>query len=128
MHLSLDPLVSTGNPKAAAAEEEDGEGTAQPEEQDPDRVITNARAARPEDGLLDAQALQALFQARTEAARTPSLRSAYDTWATFEPARTYGSRGDIAPGRRGHNEPFSSSYTHFWKSTLGDAALRPLSG
>lgn len=99
--------------KKATNDEEGGE---QPEEEDPDRVIKNARLARPEDGLLEAEELEQLF---TNGSAGSPLQSVYDHWQYFASDRTFVSRAPEAATRRGKNEPIFTSYTHYWKSTLG---------
>ena len=113
VHVSLDPSVPLADPKKAANDEEDaGE---QPEE-DPDRVIKNARSARPEDGLLEVEELEKLF---ADGSAGEPLQSLYDQWQYHGPGRAFVSRAPEAVNRRGKNEPIYSSYTHYWKSTLG---------
>lgn len=114
VHVSLDPSVPIADPKKAVNDEEDG--GEQPEEEDPDRVIKNARPARPEDGLLEAGELEKLF---TDGSAGEPLQSLYDQWQSYDPGRAFVSRAPEAVNRRGKNEPIYSSYTHYWKSTLG---------
>lgn len=110
VHVTLDPTVTVADPKRVAEDEEDAE--ADPEN-DPDRVIKNARPARPEDGLLGPKELVELF------AGLPTLRSAYDEWGSLDKRRTFSGRTEIPVGRRGLSEPMYTSYTHYWKVTLG---------
>lgn len=91
---------------AAAEEEEEG---AEAGENDPDRIIVNARAAQPSDGLLSDAELEDLFRR----SRTPT--SAYDAGQRLAPlsgGHTFGSRMLIPEGRRGAFEPIYTSYTH----------------
>ena len=114
VHVSLDPSVPTDPQRASTDEEEEEGGEAQQdEENDPDRVIKNARKAVPEDGLLEPRELTELF------ASVPFLRSAYDEWDSIEEKRAFGSRTSIPTGRRGRKDPIYTSYTHYWKATLG---------
>lgn len=115
MHVTIDPSVPIVDPKKAAIEDEDEGAEADTAETDPDRVIVNARRAGPEDGLFDAEELAASF------AKLPPLRSAYDEWRgpAIDRNCTFGARVDILEGRRGAREPMYTSYTHYWKVTLG---------
>ncbi|GJE87626.1 endonuclease/exonuclease/phosphatase [Phanerochaete sordida] len=112
VHRSRDPSVPAPAPKADA--DEDGEDGS---EGDPDRVITNARAAVPSDGLLSDDELAALFAwgTRPVSAYDAGLRTAdrgvRDTLA-------FGSRVPLPEGRRGACEPAWTSYTHYWKTVL----------
>ncbi|KLO20260.1 Endonuclease/exonuclease/phosphatase [Schizopora paradoxa] len=123
VHVSLDPSVPIADPKKAVDDEEDG--GEQPEEEDPDRVIKNARPARPEDGLLEAGELEKLF---IDGSAGEPLQSLYDQWQFHGPGRAFVSRAPEAVNRRGKNEPIYSSYTHFWKSTLDYIFARPGQG
>ncbi|ETW86966.1 hypothetical protein HETIRDRAFT_99377 [Heterobasidion irregulare TC 32-1] len=115
VHLSVDPSVAPTTPKStsAGADDDDEEGGA-----DPDRVIKNARPARPSDGLLTAAELAALFE-------TPARpRSAYDAGQRLlahsaEPSiARCGDRLALPPARLGAYEPEWTSYTHYWKTVL----------
>ncbi len=119
VHVTLDPSVPLEDPKKVANDEEGGE---QPEEEDPDRVIKNARPARQEDGLLEARELEQLFT--SESAGRP-LQSLYDRWPLFSADRTFLSRAPESATRRGKFEPIYTSYTHYWKSTLGTNGVSP---
>lgn len=115
MHVSLDPSVPVDPTKTSTDNDEDEEaGAGEDDENDPDRVIKNARKATPADGLLQPQELIELF------ANLPPLRSAYDKWEGMDEKRTFGSRTVVPVGRRGRNDPLFTSYTHYWKSTLGE--------
>lgn len=122
VHVTMDPSVPLADPKKVANDEEGGE---QPEEEDPDRVIKNARLARPEDGLLEAHELESLF---TNGSAGQSLQSLYDHWQFFDADRTFISRTPEASTRKGKNEPIYTSYTHYWKSTLDYLFVRPGQG
>ncbi|KAI5124636.1 hypothetical protein M0805_004245 [Coniferiporia weirii] len=108
VHASIDPSLPIADPKQVANEEEGGDAK---EEEDPDRVIKNARRAGADDGLLESGELAEEFR------QLPPLRSAYDEWS-FEETRMFGSRVDLPYGRRGRSEPMYTSYTHYWKVTL----------
>ncbi|KAI0348504.1 Endonuclease/exonuclease/phosphatase [Trametopsis cervina] len=120
VHRSIDPSVPLTSDKAAANDTEEGATEAEDgdeQEQDPDRIIVNARRAAPEDGLLSDEELEKLFE------RSPWPKSAYDEGLQpFEDAEsikniTFGSRVDLA-GRHGAFEPIWTSYTHYWKTVL----------
>jgi len=87
------------------------------EESDPDRVITNARQSKPEDGLLSVAELISWFR------NLPKPRSAYNAGLyearKAESLPTYGERTQLSAERHGFNEPEYTSYTHYWKSVLG---------
>ena len=107
VHATVDPSISADG---AAAAEEDEEG-AESGENDPDRIIVNARAAQPSDGLLTDEELVKLFRQ----SGTPT--SAYDAGLRAVPdvsanGLTFGSRLSIPEGRRGAFEPIYTSYTH----------------
>ena len=110
VHTSVDPSV----PKTAttANEEEDEAG-------DPDRVITGARWAIDTDGLLTVPELEDFF------AKLPKARSAYDEGlsqtAKENGITTFGKRVPLPSNKHGYNEPEYTSYTHWWKTTLGDS-------
>lgn len=113
VHSSRDPRV-VENSKAAVEDES--------EDADPDRVITNARPATAEDGLLSVPEVVDWFS------KLPTLRSAYSDG--LKEARkcgydipTFGTRVSVATGRRGSDEPEYTSYTHFWQSVLGMSCL-----
>ncbi|KAJ4486252.1 Endonuclease/exonuclease/phosphatase [Lentinula aciculospora] len=111
VHTTIDPTVAAG---ASKVDENDEEGA------DPDKVITNARAAQPADGLLSLSELIDLFS-------DPPLKSAYDIGLreymesldeSNKPTRTFGDRVTIPSSRRGRYEPEWSSYTFYWKLVL----------
>jgi RNA exonuclease NGL2 len=141
VHANLDPSVPIDPKQRAVDEDEEGgadvqeqtakgaataesgsskEGGDEDEENDPDRVIKNARRATPEDGLLEPNELTGLFNA------LPGLRSVYDEWGSNDVLRTFGARVPIPEGRRGRSDPMYTSYTHFWKATLGTLVCRRL--
>jgi hypothetical protein len=113
VHVSVDPSVPlTGS--AETNEDEDGGA-----ESDPDRVITNAREALPADGLLSSSELAELFAVPTRP------RSLYDEGQrlldkTSGPILRCGERLGLPAHRRGAYEPEWTSYTHFWKTVLGE--------
>ncbi|KAI0936526.1 hypothetical protein AcV5_004639 [Taiwanofungus camphoratus] len=112
VHATIDPDIPTSG--MAAAEEEEAAETG---ETDPDRIITNARAPVPSDGLLTTPELVHMFQGL----ETP--KSAYDEGqrmqASLSESRlTFGSRTLVPALRRGAFEPVWTSYTHYWKSVL----------
>ncbi|OCB85693.1 Endonuclease/exonuclease/phosphatase [Sanghuangporus baumii] len=113
VHVSLDPTVSVSDPKRAATDDEEEEGAEADPDNDPDRVIKNARSASPDDGLLEPRELVEMF------AQLPTLRSAYDLWGSKDVKRMFGARVDIPADRQGRSEPMYTSYTHYWKVTLG---------
>jgi RNA exonuclease NGL2 len=112
VHTSIDPSIAP----TLAASKDDDEGDAGKD--DPDRVITNARQARSGDGLLSDEELCSLFQSQD------IVRSAYDEGqrcTASEQDNIIGSRMDnIAPERKGSFEPMWTSYTYYWKTTLGN--------
>jgi RNA exonuclease NGL2 len=85
---------------------------------DPDKVITNARPAVPEDGLLSTDELTALFS------ESGPVRSMYDEaqhvyQVTDATLPVLGDRVHFPPHRKGVHEPMWTSYTHYWKTVLG---------
>lgn len=120
VHASIDPdAVQDTESKEAKNEEDDGA------EQDPDRVIVNARTATPADGLLSTEELVEMVRKLGVA----NLGSSYDRGlriakASGEPdIQTFGDRvTSIASTRLGRHEPEWTSYTHFWKTVLGSFA------
>ncbi|KAF7966069.1 hypothetical protein HWV62_40224 [Athelia sp. TMB] len=112
VHRSRDPTVPPAS-KKLPGDDVEGEGG---EESDPDRVITNARPARPSDGLLTNSEFATLFANPVHSAYEEGL-SKLQTMVPSVP--TYGDIVDIDPAHRGANEPQWTSYTHFWKAVLG---------
>jgi len=114
VHVSLDPSI----PATAVEDEDEGGGDNEEEaEKDPDRVITNSRKPTPEDGLLDADELRSLFQAGGK----DRLWSVYDRameGISAEADNVFGTREDLAPGRKGRYEPLWTNFTHYWRLTL----------
>lgn len=117
VHASIDPDgVPITELKKTKNEEDDGA------EQDPDRIIVNARMATSSDGLLSTEE----FVETVLQLGSARLRSSYDEG--LEIAKTSGSSdfptfGDrvtsVSPTRKGKYEPEWTSYTHFWKTVLG---------
>ncbi len=114
VHVSVDPSV----PLTGSAE------TNEDDESDPDRVITNAREALPTDGLLSSGELVGLFGVPTRP------RSLYDEGQrllekTSDPILRCGERLGLPAHQRGAYEPEWTSYTHYWKSVLGEWLSEP---
>jgi RNA exonuclease NGL2 len=120
VHTSIDPDgVPATESKEAKNEEDDGA------EQDPDRIIVNARTATPADGLLPTEELVEMVRKLGVA----NLESSYDRGLRIAKAsgesdvQTFGDRvTSIASTRLGRYEPEWTSYTHFWKTVLGSFA------
>ncbi|KAJ8494599.1 hypothetical protein ONZ51_g2241 [Trametes cubensis] len=113
VHATIDPTVATDG-AAQAEEEEEG---AEAGENDPDRVIVNARPAQPSDGLLSDTELEQLFR------QSGTVISAYDAGqrqvpGISESGLTFGSRVSVPQERRGAFEPIYTSYTHYWQAVL----------
>ena len=109
VHVSIDPTV----PTSIAKEVDEG---GDEEEPDPDRVIRNSRESKPSDGLLSDVELSTLVGCH--------LRSAYDegqrsSLLDGNNVATYGSRKLLSADRAGACEPIWTSFTHYWKTTLG---------
>lgn len=116
IHLSRDPSLVQAAGARPKEEEDEGAASAATAE-DPDRVITNARIARPDDGLLSDDELMRLYRSD---GRRLTLRSAYDEALSAiveEKDYVFGTREPSATC--GKNEPMYTSYTHFWQLTLG---------
>jgi RNA exonuclease NGL2 len=117
VHSSIDPdSVPVAESKEAKNEEDDGA------EQDPDRIIVNARTATPADGLLSTEELVRMVGELGVA----NLESSYDKGLGIAKAsgdsdiQTFGDRISTIPStRKGRHEPEWTSYTHFWKTVLG---------
>lgn len=107
VHRSIDPDVPVTAPKAAE-EENEGTGAA---ESDPDKIITNARPASSEDGLLSDEELQVLFQRSTRpvSAYDEGLRSGNPD---IREGLTFHSRQSLPASQLGAFEPVWTSYTH----------------
>jgi RNA exonuclease NGL2 len=113
VHVSIDPSVLSTT--QAPAEEEGNDATAT----DPDKTITNARLAAPGDGLLSICELVALFSSDSP------LRSAYNDGlrrcrTSLAGVKTFGDRVALPSARQGAYEPEWTSYTHYWKTVLGN--------
>lgn len=125
IHVSIDPSIKSS--AVPADDDEGGGGEAESQkESDPDRIITNCRTPRETDGLLT---LEELRELRPRA----HLRSVYD-----EALRKLASTGQMLPipifaerpngpptTELGAYEPMYTSYTHFWKATLGQCSDAP---
>ncbi|KAJ3538493.1 hypothetical protein NMY22_g5134 [Coprinellus aureogranulatus] len=122
VHVSIDPSISVGK-LAATADGDEAGGAGGGEEKDPDRVITNARPANAEDGLLDSHSLISLFS------KFPRATSLYDRGLSLYLSKqtslesaddipTFGRAHSLAPDTSGFHEPAYTSYTHYWKSVL----------
>jgi len=117
VHASIDP---DGVPATESRDTKNNEddGT----EQDPDRIIVNARAATPSDGLLSTEELVEMVRNLGVA----NLESSYDKGLGIaklsgdNDIQTFGDRvSSVASTRKGRHEPEWTSYTHFWKTVLG---------
>jgi hypothetical protein len=88
---------------------------------DPDKVVTSVRSATLADGLFTVQELSDFFS------RLPRLRSAYDEGLGLigdtGGLSTFGDRVKLLATRKGRNEPEYTSYTHYWKTVLGELRL-----
>jgi RNA exonuclease NGL2 len=112
VHTSIDPTVSK-----SVNHPGDEEG-----ENDPDKVITNARPASPADGLLTSSDLLELFS------NGVLLRSAYDDGLRVartlrSDVTTFGDRVSLPSAQRGAHEPEWTCYAHYWKTGLGKSCL-----
>ncbi|PPQ70777.1 hypothetical protein CVT24_001064 [Panaeolus cyanescens] len=110
VHSSVDPSVSTSLLPGKISCDDESEAV------DPDRVITNARPARAEDGQLSVCQIVDLYST------FPKPRSAYHDAITL-----LRNQGDSIPSfgsqlsaleHSAPNEPEYTSYTHYWKSVL----------
>ena len=118
VHVSIDPTV----PISITKEAKEGGGE---EEADPDRVIRNSRDSNLSDGLLSDTELSTLFRHR--------LRSAYDegqrtTLLEGNDVATFGARALLPTEKVGACEPMWTSFTHYWRTTLGMFPCEGLSG
>lgn len=111
VHKTIDPDVPAA-PQASAAEAEEDEAAAATET-DPNRVITNARPALPDDGLLSDTELADMLR------QYDRPTSVYDegqrmccAFSVLERELTFGDRVPIPSGRRGAYEPNWTSYTY----------------
>lgn len=117
VHASIDPDSAPVAESREAKNEEDDST-----EQDPDRIIVNARTATPVDGLLSAEELVGMVRKLGVA----NLESSYDKGLEIAKAsgdsdvQAFGDRITSIPStRKGRHEPEWTSYTHFWKTVLG---------
>ena len=111
VHKTIDPDVPAA-PQASASEAEEDEAAAATET-DPDRVITNARPALPEDGLLsDAELAHMLRQYDRPTSVYDEGQRMCCAASTLERELTFGDRVPIPSGRRGAYEPNWTSYTY----------------
>ena len=91
---------------------------------DPDKVMTSVRPATFPDGLLTVPELRELFS------QLPRLRSVYDEGlgsmsdVGIGGLSTFGGRVKLLATRKGWNEPEYTSYTHYWKTVLGEVRFR----
>jgi RNA exonuclease NGL2 len=125
VHVSIDPSIG-GVPETGLKEEEE----------DPDRKAWNCRPCNDSDGLLLAEELEDMFkQVNTlfdkhripdrivyRASGISPLVSVYDNAMRMLPTEGLERSGQRSPhleGRKGAFEPMFTSYTHYWKSTLG---------
>jgi RNA exonuclease NGL2 len=110
VHLSVDPSI----PTYGGSLDEQNDETAG----DPDKVVTNARSPTLADGLFTVPELVNFFS------RLPRLRSVYDEGLGLLDndggLPTFGSRVKLFSSRKGRNEPEYTSYTHYWKTVLGE--------
>ncbi|KIY62428.1 hypothetical protein CYLTODRAFT_177489 [Cylindrobasidium torrendii FP15055 ss-10] len=118
VHTSAERNLATAPGEATETEdEEEGEDGG---EGDTDRVIVNARPAKPSDGLLNSAELQHLYTHSGS-----PLQSAYDSGIRAflsgnkgTPIAIFGDRVKWPTTQSGACEPQYTSYTHFWKTTL----------
>lgn len=107
VHKSIDPEVPAT--ALAAADDDDN---------DPDKIITNARSAIDADGLLANDELVTLFS------NSSPCRSAYsEALAQLPTIRNYSDRVPTMSSLSGRTEPEWSCYAHFWKTVLGRSRL-----
>jgi RNA exonuclease NGL2 len=113
IHITIDPTVP---PTTKKADDEEGDGS----EADPDRVINNSRVATSSDGLLSDFELTSLFinGAKFRSAYDEGQRAQRDNGAPGD-LDTFGDRISPPSTRLGAHEPMWTSYTHYWKTTLG---------
>lgn len=107
VHITIDPDVSA-TPNVDTVEGEEGGEVGKT---DPDKVITNARPASADDGLLADNELQDLFS------RSGAPMSIYDEGQRRLPSSltvnlTFQSRQSVDSSRHGGFEPVWTSYTH----------------
>lgn len=119
VHRTLDPSIPPTSAKVPGDEDEGGGG--EESKSDTLKVITNARPARPSDGLMSSSELVMLFANPVYSAYEEGLTRLQRSSANVS---TYGDNVAIQPGRRGANEPEWTSYTHFWQAVLGAGAVK----
>jgi RNA exonuclease NGL2 len=83
---------------------------------DPDRVIVKARPCTPEDGLLTTPEI---LNSYSSLPRLQSMCSAANRALNVDASMIVGSRSEIQEARSAYYELIWTSYTHYWKSTLG---------
>ena len=112
VHVSVDTGSALRMTSKTTEETEDSPSS------DPDKVITNARRALPQDGLLSTDELAALFSARGPLRSTyAEAQGVYRVIDATLPI--LGDRLHFPPHRKGAYEPMWTSYTHYWKTVLG---------
>ena len=121
VHASIDPYTAPVTGSKETKNEEDGGA-----EEDPDRVIVNARTATPADGLLSTEELVEMIRklgvANLESSYDRGLRIAKAS-GNFDVRTFYDRVPSIESTRLGGHEPEWTSYTHFWKTVLGPFTL-----
>lgn len=119
IHATIDPTVLNFVPTVTFKAKDDEDDTL-----NPDRIITNARPATPEDGLLTIPDIVAWFSKlpRLRSAYSEGLRGAKDAGIECE---TYGTREILPTNQNGYDEPEYTSYTFYWKSVLGESLFSP---
>ncbi|TFK57174.1 Endonuclease/exonuclease/phosphatase [Heliocybe sulcata] len=126
VHATIDPstpIKTSADDDEGASVQTNEEGEA---ETDPDRMITNARKADPEDGLLSTAELADLYSAhdsrRLKSLYEEGLRLAKAQNSSGAKIRTFGDRLDSREAewrnRHGSHEPEWTSFTHYWRATL----------
>lgn len=147
MHKSVDPSAADLTPGASSEgndedeeggaradddeEQEGGEGEEQ-KEQDPDKVIKNARRARPEDGLASDEELVRVFSenlralggvegkgVRSLCAEAHRAHRASDGGKGEDALRVFSDRLPVDEGRDGGWEHEWTCYTTYFKLVLG---------
>ncbi|KAG8907569.1 hypothetical protein FRB99_003493 [Tulasnella sp. 403] len=111
IHVSLDPTIASDPSTSRRDNDEGGDG----ESNDPDRAILDARRPQASDALLSNDEIIQLFGN----GKYP-LRSAYDEALAAVPSEI----GNVFSARDpsascGRNEPLYTSFTFYWKVTLG---------
>ena len=116
VHKTVDPSQPLDTRSASSADAEEGR-----EDADPDRVITNARRAEASDGLLNLDELFAFFpeSQQVQSVYQLGLKQYCDSSPSATPP-VYGSGSAMKQDAPGFYEPRWTSYTHYWKSVLGE--------